>query len=86
MATVPLGPSHTSPVPRHWTVEEQTVLELALTPDGYAGLPPVAVATGIFGIFPALTAAFNASVHACGVLDVSGVEEGYTALHAYVCQ
>ena len=37
MATVPFGPSHTSPAPRHGASEEQTVLELALVPAGYTG-------------------------------------------------
>lgn len=51
----------------HLYVAEQTSGPLGLTPGGYTGLTPgVLDDWGIFGIFPAATAALRASTHSVG--------------------
>ena len=67
LAKKPEGASHMSPGILHLYVEEQTWGPLGSNPWGYTGFVlGVFELTGIFGIFPAVTAAFKASTHAFG--------------------
>jgi hypothetical protein len=84
----PSGASQMSPGIRQPYVAEQTVCWLfGSFPAAYVGLPPFwIVAGGKLGIFPAETAAFSASVHACGMpaagAGVPGGWFGNVAVHA----